>query len=102
MELMNLCKKALIPYACPMEYAFRDELPETKIGKIDYRALEQEALRSAGGAPEEKETDNATDAPEEKETDSVADAPEEKETDSAADAPEVPAKEAPEGDDPDA
>lgn len=78
MELMDLCKKTLIPYACPMEYAFRDELPETKIGKIDYRALEQEALRSAGAAPEEKETDNA------------------------ADAPEVPAKEAPEGDDPDA
>ena len=42
--LMNECRRCLIPYACPVEYVFRKELPRTKIGKIDYRALEQEAL----------------------------------------------------------
>ena len=42
--LMDECRRCLIPYACPVEYVFRKELPRTKIGKIDYRALEKEAL----------------------------------------------------------
>lgn len=54
MELMDLCRKTLIPYACPVEYAFRSDLPKTKIGKIDYRALESEALHACGAADEVK------------------------------------------------
>ena len=39
-QLRAACKKNLIPYACPVEYEYRQELPLTNIGKVDYRALE--------------------------------------------------------------
>ena len=42
-KMEEICKTDLIPYARPVEYEFREDLPKTKIGKIDYRALEQEA-----------------------------------------------------------
>lgn len=42
--LMDMCKASLIPYACPVEYEFRTDLPKTLVGKIDYRALEEEEL----------------------------------------------------------
>ena len=39
-ELIALCQKELPEYAQPVEYKFRDCLPLTPIGKVDYRALE--------------------------------------------------------------
>lgn len=39
-ELTALCQKELPEYAQPVEYKFRDSLPLTPIGKVDYRALE--------------------------------------------------------------
>ncbi|MBP5491808.1 MAG: acyl--CoA ligase [Clostridiales bacterium] len=39
------CKAKLIPYACPVEYVFRRELPRTKIGKVDFCALQEETDR---------------------------------------------------------
>ena len=44
-ELTVLCKKELPEYAQPVEFRFKDALPLTPIGKIDYRALEQEAQK---------------------------------------------------------
>ena len=41
-QLMDLCKRELPEYAQPVGYIFHDSLPLTPIGKIDYRALEQE------------------------------------------------------------
>ena len=41
-ELQDLCKKSLIPYACPVDYEFRTDLPKTKVGKVDFRALMDE------------------------------------------------------------
>lgn len=41
-ELLTLCKKELPEYAQPIDYIFRDALPLTSIGKVDYRVLESE------------------------------------------------------------
>jgi len=41
-KLIELCKKELPEYAQPEAYRFCDELPLTAIGKVDYRALEEE------------------------------------------------------------
>jgi len=49
-ELIAHCRERLIKWSCPREVEFRAELPLTKIGKIDYRALEAEAAASARGA----------------------------------------------------
>ena len=37
-----LCAEKLPEYVQPVDYKFRDELPLTPIGKIDYLALESE------------------------------------------------------------
>ena len=41
-QLRKLCATNLPEYVQPVDYKFRDELPLTPIGKIDYRALERE------------------------------------------------------------
>ena len=40
-QLAVLCRKELPEYVQPVEYVFRDSLPLTPIGKVDYRALER-------------------------------------------------------------
>ena len=91
MELMNTCRKALIPYACPVEYEFRESLPMTRIGKIDYRALEKEALTARGEKEDERNEAPRAETPDA----SVKEAP-------RAEIPDDAEKEAPEGADPDA
>ena len=44
-EIIDNCKKMLPGYMVPEEIEFRDSLPRTPRGKIDYRALENEAAR---------------------------------------------------------
>ena len=41
-ELINQCKEQLPEYCQVVEYKFRDTLPLTSIGKVDYLALERE------------------------------------------------------------
>lgn len=41
-ELYELCEKELPEYEQPVDFIFKKELPLTNIGKIDYRALEEE------------------------------------------------------------
>ena len=42
-ELLEMFKKSsLPPYFEPIDYKFRNELPLTKVGKIDYRELQKE------------------------------------------------------------
>ncbi len=43
-ELIKHCHKNMIKWSCPREIEFRRELPKTRIGKIDYKALVQEHL----------------------------------------------------------
>ena len=41
-ELKKLCEENLPKYAWPMEYEFRDSLPKTMIGKVDFKKLQEE------------------------------------------------------------
>lgn len=43
-ELINLCKKNLAYYAIPKYWCFRDSLPKTIVGKVDFRKLQQENI----------------------------------------------------------
>lgn len=44
-EIKKLCEKSLAKYSIPYEYEFRDDLPKTMIGKIDYKVLEKEEYK---------------------------------------------------------
>jgi long-chain acyl-CoA synthetase len=41
-ELIAHCQANLIKWSCPREVEFRASLPTTRVGKIDYRALQRE------------------------------------------------------------
>lgn len=41
-EIKEHCKKKLAKYMIPKYFVFRDDLPKTMVGKIDYRSLEKE------------------------------------------------------------
>ena len=42
--LIAHCRQRLIKWSCPRDVEFRTELPKTRIGKIDYRALVEEHI----------------------------------------------------------
>lgn len=46
--LIEHCRKQLIKWSCPREIEFRRDLPKTRIGKIDYKALIREHIASPG------------------------------------------------------
>lgn len=41
-DILSHCKKYLAKYAMPYDIEFRDDLPKTLVGKVDYRKLESE------------------------------------------------------------
>jgi long-chain acyl-CoA synthetase len=43
-ELIAHCRDRLIKWSCPRELEFRDELPLTRVGKVDFTALVREEL----------------------------------------------------------
>ena len=42
LELKKLCKKNLPKYSWPVEYTYMDKLPTTRVGKIDFKKLQQD------------------------------------------------------------
>ena len=48
--LITHCRQHLLRWCCPREVAFRDELPKTRVGKIDFLALTREAASAAGSS----------------------------------------------------
>jgi long-chain acyl-CoA synthetase len=40
-ELIELCRRELLPHSCPRCIEFRDRLPLTLVGKVAYRTLEE-------------------------------------------------------------
>ena len=40
LELKRLCKKNLPKYSWPQEYEYMKKLPTTKVGKIDFKKLQ--------------------------------------------------------------
>ena len=47
-DIMHTCRKYLIRWAIPKEIEFRQELPRTQIGKVDFRKLQEEENKSRG------------------------------------------------------
>ena len=43
-ELKEYCEKNLAKYMIPKKFEFRDSLPKTMVGKVNYRELEKEEL----------------------------------------------------------
>ena len=41
---MAYCRKNIAKYAMPYDIEFRDEMPNTLVGKVAYRVLEEEEL----------------------------------------------------------
>lgn len=41
-SIKDHCKKNLAHYACPYKYVYRKSLPKTLLGKIDFKALQQD------------------------------------------------------------
>ena len=57
-KLRSYCRTQIARYALPREYEFIDELPRTKVAKVDYRAIEAmdaelRAKRAAEAPPQE-------------------------------------------------
>lgn len=51
-ELIAHCRERLIKWSCPREVEVRDELPLTRVGKIDFNALvDEELARQGTGQP---------------------------------------------------
>ena len=42
-EILTICHEKLPEYMVPEEIVYRNDLPRTDRGKVDYRALEKEA-----------------------------------------------------------
>jgi long-chain acyl-CoA synthetase len=49
-ELIAYCREHLIKWSCPREVVFRDELPKTRVGKIDFKTLADEERQPVGAA----------------------------------------------------
>ena len=47
-ELLAWCRERIAGYAMPWELEFRRDLPKTLVGKVDYRALEEEEANKRG------------------------------------------------------
>lgn len=45
LELLEYCRKHIAKYAMPYDIEFREDMPKTLVGKVAYRALEEEELR---------------------------------------------------------
>jgi long-chain acyl-CoA synthetase len=46
-ELINACRERLIKWSCPREIIFRERLPHTPVGKVDFRRLVAEVASNA-------------------------------------------------------
>jgi long-chain acyl-CoA synthetase len=47
-QLIEFCRERLIKWSCPREIEFRRELPKTRVGKIDFKALVAEHVKRPG------------------------------------------------------
>jgi long-chain acyl-CoA synthetase len=52
-KLIEHCRERLIKWSCPREIEFRAELPKTRLGKVDYRALIDEHIAKHESATED-------------------------------------------------
>ena len=43
-EIQDYCEKNLAHYMIPKEFVYRESLPKTMVGKVNYRELEKESV----------------------------------------------------------
>ncbi len=48
--ILKHCREHIAKYAMPCDIVFRDEMPKTLVGKVNYRLLEQEEMERMKGA----------------------------------------------------
>ena len=48
LELIEHCRKKISRYAMPYDIEFRNELPKTLVGKVNFKALEEEEIKKMG------------------------------------------------------
>ena len=53
-EILAYCRKHIAKYAMPYDIAFKDDMPKTLVGKVAYRALEEEELARIKQESEQK------------------------------------------------
>ena len=53
--LLDYCRENIAKYAMPYDISFKDEMPKTLVGKVAYRVLEEEELKSMAEKEQEKE-----------------------------------------------
>ena len=57
--IISTCSKKMLQYAVPKEIEFRDDLPKTKVGKIDFVSLERVELEKIAAAKPDKDSSSA-------------------------------------------
>ena len=53
-EILAYCRKHIAKYAMPYDIEFREEMPKTLIGKVAYRALQEEEIKKIKAQQENK------------------------------------------------
>ncbi len=57
-EIKKYCEQNIVKYAVPYEYEFRENLPITKIGKVNYRELQSKKNKEENNSKKEKKNKN--------------------------------------------
>ena len=56
-ELLSYCREYIAKYAMPYDIEFRDEMPKTLVGKVNFRVLEEEELKKIQETQEMQKTE---------------------------------------------
>ena len=54
-EILNYCRKNIAKYAMPYDIEFREEMPKTLVGKVNFKLLEEEEMKKIEEAKKAQE-----------------------------------------------
>ncbi|MBR3036651.1 MAG: AMP-binding protein [Lachnospiraceae bacterium] len=58
-EILAFCRKNIAKYAIPYDIEFKDEMPKTLVGKVNFRLLEEEELKKIEEAKKEEKAEQS-------------------------------------------
>ena len=58
-EILAFCRKNIAKYAMPYDIEFKDEMPKTLVGKVNFRLLEEEELKKIEEAKKEEKAEQS-------------------------------------------
>ena len=58
-EILAFCRKNIAKYAMPYDIEFKDEMPKTLVGKVNFRLLEEEELKKIEEAKREEKAEQS-------------------------------------------